>query len=154
VRSGQWGNLPAGEAYIAPFEGTAEGELVVQKGWFSNLKEDMIITFRGGEVQEIQGGGEVNRMINQILSLEPQKKRKRERCNLAELGIGTNPKARRTDITIEAEKIKGTVHIGIGDNSHMGGKVVADYHQDFVVPRPDLFLDDEKVMEKGTWIKK
>ncbi len=86
------------------------------------------------------------------LGLGPGKKRKENRCNLGELGIGTNPKARRTDITIEAEKIKGTVHIGIGDNSHMGGKVVADYHQDFVVPGPDLFLDGKKVMDQGKWI--
>jgi leucyl aminopeptidase (aminopeptidase T) len=154
VRSGQWGNLPAGEAYIAPVEGTAEGDLVVEKGWFSNLKEDMTINFRNGEVQQIRGGGQINGMLSQILGLEHQTRRKRERCNLAELGIGTNPKARRTDITIEAEKIKGTIHIGIGDNSHMGGKVIADYHQDFVIPRPDLLLDDKKVMEKGMWIKK
>jgi leucyl aminopeptidase (aminopeptidase T) len=132
-------------------EGTAEGELVVEKGWFPNLVEDMTITFRTGEVQQIRGGGEVNRMLSQILGLES--KRNRKRCNLAELGIGTNPKAQRTDITIEAEKIKGTIHIGIGDNSHMGGKVVADYHQDFVVPRPDLYLDGEKKMDEGTWTK-
>jgi leucyl aminopeptidase (aminopeptidase T) len=151
VKAGKWGNLPAGEAYIAPLEGTAEGKLVVEKGWFANLTEEMTIIFRKGEVQQIGGGGEVNRILSQILGLEFQKKR--NRCNLAELGIGTNPKARRTDITIEAEKIKGTIHIGIGDNSHMGGRVVADYHQDFVVPRPDLFLDGEKVMDKGKWIK-
>jgi len=151
VKPGKWGNLPAGEAYIAPVEGTAEGKLVVEKGWFPNLLEEMTMIFRNGEVQQVGGGGEVNQMLNQILGLESQKKRKR--CNLAELGIGTNPKARRTDITIEAEKIKGTVHIGIGDNSHMGGKVVADYHQDFVVPKPDLFLDGEKVMDKGKWMK-
>ncbi len=150
-KPGKWGNLPAGEAYIAPVEGTAEGKLVVEKGWFPNLTEEMTMIFGKGEVQQIGGGGEVNRMLGQILSLQSQKKR--NRCNLAELGIGTNPKARRTDITIEAEKIKGTIHIGIGDNSHMGGKVVADYHQDFVVPKPDLFLDGEKVMEKGKWIK-
>jgi leucyl aminopeptidase (aminopeptidase T) len=154
VKPGQWSNLPAGEAYIAPVEGSAEGELVVEKGWFPNLTEEMVITFRKGEVEQIRGGGEVNRMLSQILGLEPHKKKKRGRCNLAELGIGTNPKARRTDITIEAEKIKGTVHIGIGDNSHMGGKVVADYHQDFVIPKPDLFLDDEKIMDQGVWIKK
>ena len=151
VKPGKWGNLPAGEAYIAPVEGTAEGALVVEKGWFPNLAEEMTIIFRKGEVQQIQGGGEVNRLLSQILGLESQ--RKRTRCNLAELGIGTNPKARRTDITIEAEKIKGTIHIGIGDNSHMGGKVVADYHQDFVVPTPDLFLDGEKMMDKGKWVK-
>ncbi len=151
VKPGRWGNLPAGEAYIAPVEGTAEGELVVEKGWFPNLRAPMTILFSKGEVREIQGGGEVNRTISQILGLESQKKR--NRCNLSELGIGTNPKARRTDITIEAEKIKGTIHIGIGDNSHMGGKVVADYHQDFVIRKPDLFLDGEKVMDKGRWMK-
>jgi len=154
VRPGQWSNLPAGEAYIAPVEGTADGELVVEKGWFPNLREDMGITFKKGEVQEIRGGGPVNEMISRILGLGPQQRRNKERCSLAELGIGTNPKARRTDITIEAEKIKGTIHIGIGDNSHMGGKVVADYHQDFVVSKPDLFLDDKKIMDQGVWIKK
>ena len=154
VKPGQWSNLPAGEAYTAPLEGTAEGDLVVEKGWFPNLKGDMVITFKKGEVSNIEGGGQVNTNLRQILGLDPGGKKKKKRCNLAELGIGTNPKARRADITIEAEKIKGTVHIGIGDNSHMGGKVVADYHQDFVVPKPDLYLDGQKVMDWGKWIGK
>ena len=34
----------------------------------------------------------------------------------------------------------------------MGGEVVADYHQDFVVPKPDLYLDGKKVMDQGKWI--
>ncbi|HSB05022.1 MAG TPA: hypothetical protein VLK23_07470 [Thermodesulfobacteriota bacterium] len=152
AKPGQWSNLPAGEAYIAPLEGTAEGNLVIEKGWHPNLREDMIITFGQGLACKIQGGGKINQGVSEILGLGPRKKRKENRCNLGELGIGTNPKARRTDITIEAEKIKGTVHIGIGDNSHMGGKVVADYHQDFVVPRPDLFLDGKKMMDQGKWI--
>ena len=154
MKPGQWSNLPAGEAYIAPLEGTAEGDLVVEKGWYPDLKEDMVIRFAKGAVSEIDGRGEVNAKLRQVLGLEPGRKRRANRCNLAELGIGTNPKARRTDITIEAEKIKGTVHIGIGDNSHMGGQVVADYHQDFVVPKPDLFLDGLKVMSRGKWITK
>jgi leucyl aminopeptidase (aminopeptidase T) len=154
VRPGQWSNLPAGEAYIAPLEGTAEGRLAVEKGWHANLKETMAIIFEKGLVSRIEGGGDINQRLSDIFGLGLGKKRKENRCNLGELGIGTNPKARRTDITIEAEKIKGTIHIGIGDNSHMGGKVVADYHQDFVVPRPDLFLDGKKVMDKGKWVGK
>ena len=152
VKPGQWSNLPAGEAYIAPLEGTAQGELVVEKEWYPNLKENMVITFEKGLACKVQGGGEINRKLNEILGLGPGKMRRENRCNLGELGIGTNPKAHRTDITIEAEKIKGTLHIGMGDNSHMGGKVVADYHQDFVVPEPDLFLDGKKVMDQGKWI--
>ena len=154
VKPGQWSNLPAGEAYIAPLEGTAEGDLVVEKKWFPNLKEEMVITFKRGEVSRIEGESQVSVKLRQILGLEPGQKQREKRCNLAELGIGTNPKARRTDITIEAEKIKGTIHIGIGDNSHMGGKVAADYHQDFVVPRPDLYLDGQRVMDRGKWIGK
>ena len=114
----------------------------------------MVITFKRGEVSSIEGESQVSAKLRQILGLEPGQKRREKRCNLAELGIGTNPKARRTDITIEAEKIKGTVHIGIGDSSHMGGKVVADYHQDFVVPKPDLYLDGQIVMDRGKWIGK
>lgn len=68
------------------------------------------------------------------------------RRNVGELGVGTNPNAKRTDIVLEAEKIKGTVHIGIGDNSHMGGVNVADFHQDFVVPRATLVLDGTRVV--------
>lgn len=153
VEQGRWGNLPAGEAYIAPVERTGEGDLVITRGWYAGLKEEMVLSFRGGEVREIRGGGEVNRILTKILGLGSEATRKKARCNLAELGIGTNPKARRIDITIEAEKIKGTIHIGIGDNSHMGGVVTADYHQDLVVNEPDLFLDNEKVMERGAWSK-
>ena len=134
-------------------EGSGEGQLVIRKGWHPGLKEDMALHFRQGEVFEIVGGGEVGSQLRQILGLGSRHARNSLRCNLAELGIGTNPKARRVDITIEAEKIKGTIHIGIGDSSHMGGKVVADYHQDFVVNAPDLFLDEEKAMDKGIWLK-
>ncbi len=153
TKPGRWGNLPAGEAYIAPVEGTGEGKLVVRKGWHPGLKQDMALIFNEGEIVEIHGGGEINRQLSRILGLDSYSSKNNARCNLAELGIGTNPKARRVDITIEAEKIKGTIHIGIGDSSHMGGTVVADYHQDFVIDAPDLFLDQEKVMEKGIWIK-
>ncbi len=52
---------------------------------------------------------------------------------------------------LEAEKIKGTVHLAIGDNSHMGGTVTSDLHQDFVIPKPDLRLDENLVIEGGEW---
>jgi aminopeptidase len=153
VKPGSWGNLPAGEAYIAPLEGTAKGNLVIPRGWFAGLDEEMVLTFKAGQVESIQGGGRVRQKLDALLGLGSHGKKRKDRCNLAELGIGTNPKAQRIDITIEAEKIKGTIHIGIGDNAHMGGNVTADYHQDFVVPKPRLFLDGEKVMDQGLWVR-
>ena len=61
-------------------------------------------------------------------------------ANLAELGIGTNDRARRPDIVLEAEKIIGTVHLALGDNRSMGGESAAPFHVDFVLWGPSLEL--------------
>jgi len=146
---GSWGNLPSGEAYIAPVEGTANGRLVAQKGWFPRLKEDMTFVFKDGLVVEVIGGGEVGEEFRDLLKVEEDREPYLSRRNLAELGIGTNPNAKRPDNVLEAEKIRGTVHMAIGDNSHMGGKVSSDIHQDFVIPKPTLILDGKTVMKDG-----
>ncbi|MBS7621234.1 aminopeptidase, partial [Candidatus Bathyarchaeota archaeon] len=57
--------------------------------------------------------------------------------------------AKRPDNVLESEKIRGTVHLAIGDNSHMGGKVSSDLHQDFIIPKPTLIFDGKKIMENG-----
>ncbi|MEK7308248.1 MAG: hypothetical protein AAB089_04170 [Nitrospirota bacterium] len=63
-----------------------------------------------------------------------------ENTNIAELGIGTNDKASRPDNILESEKILGTIHIALGDNSSFGGKVRTPFHQDFVFFKPTLAL--------------
>jgi leucyl aminopeptidase (aminopeptidase T) len=148
---GQWGNLPAGETYAVPLEGTGRGSLVVPAGWYPELEADMTFTFEAGEVVELVGGGSVGDEFRDMLQLDSDDPAARRRRNLAELGIGTNPNAKRPDNVLEAEKIKGTVHIAIGDNSHMGGTVEADLHEDFVQTQPDLILDGDTVIEKGAW---
>ena len=138
---GSWGNLPAGEAYIAPVEGTAQGKLVVPSGWYPGLEEDMTLYFRDGLVYALEGGGVTGAEFLDLLKPEDDQDPYRSRRNLAELGIGTNPNASHLDNILEAEKIQGTVHLAIGDNSHMGGVVSADFHQDFILPHPELLLD-------------
>ena len=56
----------------------------------------------------------------------------------AELGIGTNDRATRPDNILEAEKILGTIHIALGDNSGFGGTVSTPYHEDYVFYQPTL----------------
>jgi leucyl aminopeptidase (aminopeptidase T) len=146
-----WGNLPAGEAYVIPLEGTGEGRLVVPAGWYPELKEEMILTFIDGRVVNLQGGGDVGEHFTQLLTFSSEDEIFRGRRNLAELGIGTNPNAQRPDNVLEAEKIKGTVHIAIGDNIHMGGEIESDLHEDFVLPQVDLYLDGEPIIVQGEW---
>jgi len=146
-----WGNLPAGEAYVVPLEGTGEGRLVVPAGWYPDLQQEMVLRIRQGEVVDVQGGGAAGDEFCRLFRFDSDDPVYRARRNLAELGIGTNPNARRPDNVLEAEKIKGTVHIGIGDNIHMGGQVASDLHQDLVQPQPDLLLDGIPVIVGGAW---
>jgi len=141
---GQFGNLPAGEAYIAPVEGSAVGRLVVPAGWFPQLNEDMTLIFEGGYVVEAYGGGQVGEKFRQLFDFGNESRRHRRNC--AELGIGTNPNARNPQNVLEAEKIKGTVHIAVGDSSHLGGLTDSDLHEDFVLPQASVWVDEERIL--------
>ncbi|ABO48944.1 conserved hypothetical protein [Desulforamulus reducens MI-1] len=143
---GEWGNLPGGEAFTAPVEGTANGKLVVPKGWYPGLEEDMVLEFKDGYVVSLQGGGKVGEEFTKLFSFGDESFKHRRNC--AELGIGTNPKAKKPDNVLEAEKIKGTIHIAVGDSSHMGGVTESDLHEDFVLPHPRLYLDGALVIGK------
>jgi leucyl aminopeptidase (aminopeptidase T) len=146
------GNLPAGEASVAPVEGTAEGVIVVKANWYPRLNTDMVLLVSKGLVKDVQGGGSVGEELRNLLKPQEQQQPYILRRNIAELGIGTNPNAKRTDNVLEAEKIKGTVHIGIGSNFFLGGNIKTDLHTDFVIPKPDVMFDDKPVIKKGTWL--
>ena len=70
--------------------------------------------------------------------------------NLAELGIGTNDKARVTGVILEDEKIYGTVHIALGSNDTFGGTVAAGIHVDGIITHPELLLDGKAIVANGT----
>ncbi|MFC2108587.1 hypothetical protein ACFLS5_03905, partial [Candidatus Bipolaricaulota bacterium] len=70
---------------------------------------------------------------------------------VAEIGIGMNPQAALCGNTLEDEKILGSVHVGLGDNSNMGGfslarVVEAPIHGDgVVVSNPQICADGSLV---------
>ncbi|MCL2760369.1 MAG: aminopeptidase [Desulfuromonadales bacterium] len=129
---GSFGNLPAGEVYFAPMEGTAAGVLVLEHGPTRSLETPLTLTVKNGEVTEI-AGDEPHKKWLQSKFDESRKNR-----NIAELGIGTNDKATRPDNVLEAEKIMGTIHIAFGDNSGFGGSVTTPFHEDYVFYNPTL----------------
>ena len=146
---GDSGNLPAGEAYIAPVEGTANGIVIIEAGWFPNLKRNMSLIFASGNLVKIVGGGEIRKILMDLIQSKSKANSYLARRCLAEFGIGTNPKATRRDNILEAEKMRGTIHIAIGDNSHMGGLNKADLHQDFVIRSPTVKMDNRIILKNG-----
>jgi leucyl aminopeptidase (aminopeptidase T) len=134
TRQGSFGNLPAGEVFLAPVEGTANGRLVLEWAPTKQLESPITLIVKDGFVVDVSGEDEYTEYLRMKLS------ERRENGNIAELGIGTNNAAKRPDNILESEKILGTVHIALGDNSSFGGNVKTPFHQDFVFFKPTVIL--------------
>jgi leucyl aminopeptidase (aminopeptidase T) len=143
--AGAFGNLPAGEAYLAPLEETAEGTLVVDGSFplAGLLVEPLILHVSKGRVRDATGhacAGELKQLFA----------RYDENCRtIAEFGVGTLDTATISGNTLEDEKAAGTIHIAVGDNASMGGRVQAPIHLDGVVRSPTVYLDGALWMDEG-----
>lgn len=144
-KPGDFSNLPAGEAYLAPVEGTAQGIIAVDGciGETGVLRKPIILRVRDGFVTSISGGAQAEVLQRAIRGLG------KEARNIAELGIGTNYKARVVGSSLEDEKVMGTVHIAMGDNTSMGGKVSVASHLDAILLHPTLKIDGRAIMRDG-----
>lgn len=146
---GDFGNLPAGEIYVAPIEGTANGKIVFDGAVASIglLSNPIEITVKEGYAAEITGGKEAEKLKSILESVQ-----KKEAYNIAELGIGCNPAAKIVGKVLEDEKVFGTVHIALGDNSTFGGKTIAGIHLDGIIKNPTLIVDEKTIIEDGKWL--
>ncbi|WP_457679225.1 aminopeptidase [Thermovibrio sp.] len=145
---GDFGNLPAGEAFIAPKEGESSGVFITKYAPDRELEEPTAFLVEDGKVKEVKGDKELSSFINSLI------RREKGADNVAELGIGANEKAKVKTNVLEAEKILGTCHVAIGDNSTFGGEVKASVHLDFLIEEPtiELFFEGGKrflLMEGG-----
>ncbi|HUU29081.1 MAG TPA: aminopeptidase [archaeon] len=143
---GDMSNLPAGEAYLAPVEGTANGVIIFEAAvaGLGKLGDEKIrIKVEDGWAVEITGGARAEK-LNEIL--EPHG---RDAYNIAELGVGTNDKAIISGKILEDEKILGTVHMALGDNKSMGGKIGVPSHIDGLILKPTVWIDGKLIMENG-----
>jgi leucyl aminopeptidase (aminopeptidase T) len=144
---GAFGNLPCGEGFIAPVEGTTEGRLVVD-----------------GTIATVGLGGEPVELVVQRGHLVSASGQRGERLmelltaagpggtNVAELGIGTNEKAILSGEILEDEKLLGTAHVAFGASAAIGGTVQVPIHLDCLVTKPDVTVDGELVVRNGVLV--
>lgn len=145
-KKGESGNLPTGEAYIAPVEGKSNGVFVVD-GSMSGVgvidKEAITIQVENGFATKITGGLQAKKLAT-LLNKYGMFAR-----NIAEFGIGTNDKAKLSGVILEDEKVMGTIHIALGDNKSMGGNVDVPIHLDGIVKKPTVYFDGNMIMKSG-----
>ncbi|MFD1887318.1 aminopeptidase [Paenibacillus wenxiniae] len=142
LNPGESGNLPSGEAYIAPLEGTASGQLLADGSvaGLGALEQPLLLTLEHGRLVAAEGG-----LGTDLLHMLGDDQGRM----LGEFGIGTNDKARITGVVLEDEKVYGTIHVAFGSNNTFGGTIAAGVHIDIVVKQPDVYLDDRLVMRAG-----
>ena len=139
-----FGNLPCGEGFIAPVEGTGEGTLVVDGSiaGVGKVLEPVALAVRSGRLTHASG-----RQGAQLLELLTA--HGPDGTNVAELGIGTNEKAILTGEILEDEKILGTAHVAFGASAAIGGTVQVPVHLDCVILEPTVEIDGEPLVREG-----
>lgn len=144
---GAFGNLPCGEGFIAPVEGTCEGTLVVD-GTVAGVgvpAAPVRMEIAGGRL--VAASGPEGERLLALLT-----KHGDEATTVAELGIGTNEMAELTGNVLEDEKILGTAHVAFGASAAIGGRVQVPVHLDCVVIKPTVEVGGTVVVREGAFL--
>ncbi len=164
---GEGGNLPAGETFISPENGTAEG-VIVYDGSISLHNKTILIKnpihckLENGFITDISGGNDAEALLETVTlgeknAVEFEAAGKLEKGagaiyarnarGIGEIGIGLNPKARIIGNMLEDEKAFRTCHFAIGSN--YDDDAPALIHLDGLVTEPTIIAimeDDSQVI--------
>ncbi len=143
---GAFSNLPDGESELAPR--SIDGLLVVDRCG-DIITEPTRVVFRGGYVVEIEDNASGKRfrdVIEQTKAVDGNNNAE----FAAEFAIGTNPTAKVTGVILEDEKVLGTCHIAVGDNtSYPGGENPSTLHLDVILFKPTITIDGKVIQQDG-----
>ena len=142
---GAFGNLPCGEGFIAPSGG--EGTVVARSLAAIGLTHGhpATLTLRDGRLAHATAP-EGERLLAML------REHGEEGTNLAELGVGTNDRARLSGNVLEDEKMLGSVHVAFGASIAIGGTVAVPIHLDCVVTDASLTVDGTPVLDEGRFV--
>ena len=141
---GAFGNLPCGEGFISPDDRACEGTLVVD-GTIAEVgipSAPVTLTVEGGRLTGATGAE--GAALVELLTASGDEGR-----TVAELGVGTNEKAKLSGNVLEDEKLLGTVHVAFGASAAIGGRIQVPVHLDCVVMRPVLTVDGAEIVRDG-----
>ena len=134
IKPGQAINLPSGETCKVPYEAVSD-----EIGEFGESKTEGIlpVSYEDGILQFVIKNNKIVEVVGESKKADDMRvffEKDETHRNIAELGIGCNPKAVVTGNILEDEKVGG-LHIAYGMSSFLGGKVKSDMHQDVCYPK-------------------
>ena len=148
VEKGEFSTLPTVEANVSPLENTANGIIVADGSipyvGIGVLEEPVTLKVVDGKIVEITGGRQA-----EMLKADLAAKNDPNVYNIAEHGVGLNPKCSFCGFMLEDEGVFGSCHIGIGTSTNLGGVVKASCHYDLIMKDATINADGKILMENG-----
>lgn len=155
ISSDKWSNLPGGEIYTAPYNinGRFVADGVVGDylcGKYGDLKDyPLIIDIENSRIKKLHCENE--ELLEEFASYTMTDANSNK---TGEFGIGANTSIKNIiGQILQDEKIPG-VHIAFGnpDAEHTGADWTSSAHIDCVGRDFDIWMDNKKIMEKGTFL--
>ncbi|MCP4248709.1 MAG: aminopeptidase [bacterium] len=137
--------LPAGEVFLAPVPGTAEGTVVIDRHFFRGQEiRGLRMTFKGGKMSSMTAAS----------GLEPLKKLYDscggDKDEFAAIDIGINPNVRiPPNSRLVAWMASGMISVGVGSNIWAGGTNASEFGLYVHLPGGTLTVDGRELIENG-----
>jgi leucyl aminopeptidase (aminopeptidase T) len=137
--------LPAGEVYLTPVAGTAEGTLVIDRQlWEGKEVRNLNLTFRAGRLTSMSAESGVERLQEVYDAAGAGKD------EFSALDIGINPAVRLPDHSSGDLFVQsGMITIGLGNNEWAGGENTASFGLSVFLRAATLRIDDQFVVQNG-----
>jgi len=152
IRSEVGGGL-AGEIAWAPVEETVNGTIVLNGAIFPPeigiLHSPIKLRVIKGRVVRIIGGAEAKKLEGWLASWHDP-----SMYNIAHFSYGFNPGAKLSDKILEADRVFGSVVVGLGyQREYYKGKAgVAAAHSDGTMLNPTIFVDEDCLEKEGRYV--
>jgi leucyl aminopeptidase (aminopeptidase T) len=138
--------LPAGEVYVTPVAGTAEGKVVRAKDYFEGKEiNNLTLMFSAGKLTGMTGTGPGFDLLKARYDAAGDGK---DLFAVVDFGINPNVKLPASS-AIATWVPAGTVTIGVGNNVWAGGDNKTPYGYFVSLPGTTVTLDDKPVVEAG-----
>ncbi|MBU3941314.1 MAG: aminopeptidase, partial [Nanoarchaeota archaeon] len=144
-KKGAFGNLPTGEIDSGIVREKTNGTIVFDCSFpgLGLLEKPIKIKVVSGIGTIVINNNKAKILYNMLKDVG------KDAFKLAELGIGTNPKAKITGNVLEDEKVLGTVHFAFGNDLSYNGTNDVPLHLDGIIKEPTIEVDGKTIMKNG-----
>jgi leucyl aminopeptidase (aminopeptidase T) len=141
--------LPAGEVFVTPVPGTAEGIVVVDHDFYQGkLIEGITLTFKAGKLISMTAKSGLEPLKAMYDAAGPGK----EEFSFIDIGINPDVKIKPGSMLLTWMP-SGMLTIGIGNNIWAGGENKTPYGYNFFMPVSTVKVDGKILVENGVLIK-